>query len=174
MSEPIYIVDYFEDIVNQVSTSLGVTVGYQYGHPKEINETLVALSKSPVSGGSAFPMVALFTDIEEKKGEDFNYDSKVSLHILIAEQTRTEYNSAERMEKTFKPVLYPIYTALIEKIAASKYFFEASVKAIPHSKTDRLHWGKSGIYGNEGLIFTENLDCIEIQNLSLTVKHRNC
>lgn len=76
------------------------------------------------------------------------------------------------MTNIFKPTLYPIYIELINQIARSKYFKESTPELIKHTKTDRLFWGKTGIMGNEGLIFTDLLDVIEITNLQLSVKSK--
>jgi hypothetical protein len=174
MNKPVYIVDLFQTIVNSTSTALDMQIGYEFGHPYEINETLVSLSKSPVTQAGKFPLVALFTDIKEKKGQKFGTYANASLHIVIAEQTQQNLKSSERMEQVFKPTLQPIYDELINQIARSKYFSESTAELILHDKTDRLYWGKSGIMGNAGLIFTDLLDCIEIENLVLNVKTQNC
>lgn len=173
MNDPIYIVDYFDTIVTAVGTELSLTfLGYQYGHPVEINEHLVRISKSRSVTPDRFPLVCLLTDFAEERGEVFGIDSTVNLHLLIADLTRKSYTAEERMTNIFKPTLYPIYIELINQIARSKYFKESTPELIKHTKTDRLFWGKTGIMGNEGLIFTDLLDVIEITNLQLSVKSK--
>lgn len=169
MIEPVYIVDLFDSIVR----SMDIEVNYQFGHPVEINETLVNLSKI-TTNPERFPLICLLTDINETKGERFGIDSEVSLHLIIAQLTAKNYTAAERMENNFKPTLYPIYSELLTKIARSKYFVESTPELIKHTKTDRLMWGKVGVNGSEGLIFTDALDCIELTDLKLTVKTQKC
>lgn len=169
MTDPVYIVDLFDSIVK----SMDVPVNYQFGHPIEINETLVNLSKISTNP-ERFPLICLLTDINEAKGERFGIDSEVSLHIIIAQLTDKNYTALERMENNFKPTLYPIYTELLTKIARSKYFTQSTPELIQHTKTDRLMWGKVGVNGNEGLIFTDALDCIELTDIKLTIKNNKC
>ena len=45
---------------------------------------------------------------------------------------------------------------------------------IEHTKIDRLFWGKEGLYANEGNIFEDFLDCIEIRDLELNVYSKIC
>jgi len=174
MSNPVYIVDLFENIVSNVATAISSYVGYEYGHPVEINETLVALSKNTSNPTNRFPLVCLFTDITEHKGIGYGNDSEVSLQLLIAQLTQKNLSSRQRMAVNFKPTLIPIYNELINQIVKSRYFRQSSAETIKHDKTNRLFWGKTGIYGNNGLIFTDLLDCIEIKNLVITVKQQNC
>lgn len=169
MTAPVYIVDLFENIVK----SMDLQVNYLYGHPIEVNETLVNLSKISTNP-ERFPLIHLITDFDEIKGKRFGVDADVSLHVLISGLTKKEYSANERMERVFKPLLIPIYLEFLNKIARSKYFTESTKELIEHTKTNRLMWGKAGVQGYEGLIFTDVLDCIEITDLKLTVKNNIC
>jgi len=64
---------------------------------------------------------------------------------------------------------------IINTIIACGWFKEVGFGLVPHDKIDRLFWGRSGLYGNEGNIFNDHLDAIEIQNLSLSLRlNKNC
>ena len=60
--QPVYIVDLFDTIVSKVGCK------YIYGHPLEINEQLVLMSKS--ASVTAFPIIALLMDFPEDKGSE--------------------------------------------------------------------------------------------------------
>ena len=160
----------FRYIAADVVTRAGISaLHYEHGHPLEIIKTLQAMTADPASQAGKFPLLALFQDYEEKRGTKMGmYD--VSLHLIIATLTDPNYMAADRMTSTFIPVLYPIYDGLMDAIARSGYFRQTTKDLISHSKTDRMYWGKSGLYGNEGNVFNDYIDAIEIQNLQLTIQ----
>lgn len=171
-----YIVDMFRYIVADVNTNYDDSeVRYEHGHPLEVIETLQALSKSPKHGATKFPLIALFQDFEEEKGTRRDIESKVKLTLAIVQITDPLYKAALRYDNTFKAVLYPLYALLITSIVQSGYFANIS-KALPpkHKKTDRLYWGKSGLYGNTSNQFNDFVDAIEIADLELEVWKQHC
>lgn len=180
----IYIVDEVGTIVGAVSAALltylktidpAITaVHYQYGHPKEIIETLMQKDKSTTLQFTKYPLVALFQDFPERHTGQVGFDSEVSLHIVIVQSTTANYKADERYTRNFKPILYPIYSELLRQFNFSKRFSTYGVSTISHTKIDRLYWGKEGLYGNEGNIFNDRLDCIEIRDLRLKVNLKNC
>lgn len=182
--KPIYIVDEVETIVGVASAALltylqgidpGITaVHYQHGHPKEIIETLMQLDKSSTMQFDKYPLVALFQDFPEVHTGQVGFDSEVTLHIVIVNSTKADYKADERYELNFKPILYPIYYELLKQFNFSKRFSTYGVSTISHTKIDRLYWGKEGLYGNDGNIFNDRLDCIEIRDLKLKVNLKNC
>ena len=96
------------------------------------------------------------------------------LNFIIAMLTFREFKAAERYAQSFNPFLIPIYELFLNKIAKSGYFRETEPSRIVHTKYDRLYWGRSGLYGNEGNIFNDYIDCIELTDLTLTLKPKNC
>lgn len=164
-----YIVDMFGTIVANVTTNLGYPVNYLYGHPIEIISQLQEMSKG-ANKANRFPVVCLFQDFDEKKGA--GQLTEVSLNIIIANMTKPDYVAPQRYAKNFKPYLYPIYDELLYQI--SNTFAVADMSMIEHTKTDRLFWGKSALYGNEGNTFNDFLDAIELTNLKLSLNQINC
>ena len=164
------VVDLFGSIVADVATELGSPVYYMYGHPVEVVNELQRKTKHPIGKSHKFPLIVLFQDFEESKGENQANESVVRLNLIIATNTKAEYVSKQRYETTFKPILIPIYDLLMEQIVKSNYFNNISYGLVPHTKTDRVYWGKQGLYGNEGNIFQDRIDAIEITELNLKIK----
>lgn len=173
---PRYIVDEFADIASKVSTKLLATlqtfdanitgVHYLHGHPIEIIETLAERDKSGTFRFKKYPLIALFQDFPEEMGQ-IGYNGEARLHLIIARATQATYKAPDRYTKNFKPVLYPVYLELMKQIHYSKAFQTISETQIRHTKIDRLYWGKEGLYANEGNVFNDKIDCIEIKDLRL-------
>lgn len=178
----VIIVDIFRDAVQKVSDKLTLKlqeedqyitgVHFEHGHPKEIIETLLQQSKSTSKKFSRFPLVALFQDFPESKGSAF--DSEVTLHILICYGTSNTYKAAQRYDKTFRPVLYPVYDELLEQMRLEKRFNIVNKSLIPHTKIDRLYWGRETESGNEANKFNDLLDCIELKDLKIKIDRKIC
>lgn len=152
----------------------GADIHYEHGHPQEIIDTLILMSKNPTISALKYPLIALFQDYDEKQGEKVGVLSKIDFHLIIAIYSDKNWKAAERITKSFIPFLYLIYGHLMKSIAQSGYFVEGSVEQIKRTKTDRLYWGKTGLWGNEGNIFADCIDAIEITGLQLSVKNLIC
>jgi hypothetical protein len=175
MKESKYIVDIIGQIVESIRGTYDPPAGlpngspfYLYGHPLEVINTLSEWTKNPTKKFQKFPLIILFTDIEESKGLHQGINSEVKLEVIICTATKPEYKSTERTEITFKPVLYPLYDLFIAELANSGYFMESN-DLVPHTMTPRYYWGKSGLYGNTANMFNDYIDAIEIKNLQLTI-----
>ena len=175
--KPLYIVDLIGDIITNVSSDVLAelqavdqniqAVNYFYGHPKEITETLAQFDQSDTLWAKKYPCVCLFQDFRESTGKQVGIASEVNLHLIIAMSTDPNYKAAERYANNFKPVLYPIYYSFLNNIMKSVDTLTASQNLIPHTKIDRVYWGKTGLYGSDGNIFNDRLDAIEITDLNL-------
>lgn len=182
MSAP-YWVDIIEEIVTSVRDDTDKPAAldtdepfYMYGHPLEIINTLSKKDRHDVQKYNKYPIIALFQDFTETMGEHQAVQSSVQdLNIIIAVNTSPDYVSSERYTNTFKTVLYPLYNLLIKHIVKSKWFRNIDPGLVPHTKIDRVYWGRSGLYGNEGNVFNDHIDAIEIQDLSLELRlKQNC
>lgn len=193
MNKPIYIVDLIGEVVKateqvivnkkcnqkliqvlqQVDSQI-TGLHYKHGHPMEIVNTLTEYSKGPSTKYDRFPLIALFQDFPEVMGSAPGFYTDVTLHLIIAKGTDPNYKAADRYEKNFKPILYPIYLNFIEQLKRSKAIEVISGGEIPHTKIDRLYWGREGLYGNTSNTFNDKVDCIEIKDLKLRIKTQNC
>ena len=148
---------------------------YLHGHPLEIIKTLSDKDKDPNSKYRKYPLVILLQDFEEIRGVNPSWTMEVSPRVLIVEQTKRSFSSDERYRENFKPVLYPIYELLLESIAEYGLFGVAAPDQIDHKKTDRLFWGREGLYGTKGNVFNDYLDAIDIKFNRLPVNRKeNC
>jgi len=163
------IVDIFDDIVTDVRTEYSGAKEpyYLYGHPVEIVNILSEKTKSSTLKFEMFPLIVLFQDFTESVDIGLR---DASLHLAIITDTKLNYYAADRYTNTFKTILYPIWQLLIKHIERSSYIDTLGLK---YDKTDRLYWGKQGLYGNEGNIFNDFVDAIEIENLQITI-NENC
>lgn len=201
MSQPKPVVEMIGDIVQamrtaEVSPDVSLTqhiqnanpsivqIHYMYGHPLELIENLKERSKDPGRvdkdlpksnwGGKwdMWPVVMLFTDFPEVyTKKPISYKQEVTLQVVMAMFTEKLWKAEERMDKNFKPILYPMYEQFLTQLDKSAHFVVQSSKQIPHTKWDRLYWGKSGLYGNVGNTFNDAIDAIEIQNLVLKINY---
>jgi hypothetical protein len=151
----ISIVDVIGDVVKKLN------VHYEHGHPLEV---VTALSKKSMDN-SNFPAILLFQDFEEEVSSDRTVYAP--LNIVICNYTKASYSASERYNNNFKPVLYPLLDKFIKGCANSKHI---EGRVLPYKKTDRLYWGKSGLYNNTSNLFNEYVDAIEI-NINLTFKN---
>lgn len=178
------LVDEIRSIVGKVSDNLTddfktldskiTGIHYLHGHPLEVIETLAQKDKSNKFRFDKYPLVALFQDFPEVNTGKIEAPIEVSLHLIIARATRPEYKASERYEKNFKPFLYPIYNEFLRQLNLSGLFMIYDSSVIPHTKYDRLYWGKEGLFNNQGNIFDDYLDVIELKNLKLKLYKKTC
>lgn len=167
MNERRYLVDIMRDVVAAVQTDVLPAlqayqpsieaVHYEFGHPIEILETLRQMSQAPSLEFKRYPLVALFTDIEENKGTKGVY-GKEEITLLIVNSTIPEYKAATRLEKNFKQIIHPVVDSLIKCICDSPYFVEGDPDIIERTETDQYFIGRQGTAGNEANTTNDYLD----------------
>lgn len=147
-------------------------VYFQQGHPLEVIKELQKLGEGVNTKSQRYPLVALFRDFPEEIGVTVGIASEATVNMIIATRTDPNYNSEKRKEKIFKPILYPIYEALIERLSKNPAFMGQGT--VRHRKIDHYFWGRESVYGSEANIFKDWIDCIEIKNLNLKLYQKNC
>ena len=174
MSAP-YWIDTFEDLVDSVRADTdnpcsGTAPYYMHGHPLEIIDLMNQKDTDEVYKFQKYPVIVLFQDFTEEMGQEMTVISEGTFNLIIAAETSVDYTASQRYTNTFRPTLYPLYDLLMKYIPKSGLFKNVATGMVPHSKTDRLFWGREGLYGNEGNIFNDRIDAIEIENLTLQMK----
>ena len=169
MTSPVYIVDIIGDCVALANAKLAmlptpIVCSYTYGRQVNILEYLQNLRNNPNGSGNAvYPLIALFMDFPEDRGVE--YYCKVTIPRLqiscITQSTAdipTRYNSL-----TFKPILYPIYYALLQAFANCGNIVGNDPDSFIHRKFDRPYSQPV----SAGL--QDYIDAIELNNLTLTI-----
>lgn len=160
-------------VVTATKAALSLPVlHYEYGHPTEIVNTLIQMTKTLTHDALKYPLIALFQDFPENEQGAAGSLTKVRLRIVIATRGVTGGKAADRQAQSFDAVLYPIYNEFVHQLTRSPYFLNPARPR--HEKIDRPFWGKEGLYGNIANIATDELDCIELRNLELTTLTRDC
>ena len=130
MKKPVYIEDEMASVVNKTSAKLALKIPaigqvyFMFGHPKEIVSRLQAMTNSPNFQTKKYPLVCLLTDVPIDMGNEGVYGI-AKLQMVILTITKAEYIAPERLEKTFKPILHPIYGYFMEQLYEHSQFSKA-------------------------------------------------
>jgi hypothetical protein len=182
MDVPVYIKDEINAVAGSVESALhdknllsSYHIQFMYGHPLEIVKRLQEQSGSTTGSSSKFPAIILFADFKIERGARLDMYGTTKLNLIIANDTQPQFYAEDRYRENFIPILYPIYTEFMIQLRNHKQFEFKSQDEIKHTLIERLFWGREGLYGNVGNEFNDFIDCIEIQNLEITIrKKRNC
>lgn len=185
MQEYRYIEDEFKSIVEAVSIKMleqlkekdpMITgVHYIFGPRIEIIETLTQKSKSNEYKFKKYPLVCLFTDIEEPMGFVGEY-SDLRLNLAIIYGTKDTFKAEQRLENNFKPVIMPIYHALMNEISirGNAFLGTSDIQNIKHTATRRYFWGTESIGGPSENVIHDFVDGLDIKNLQLKYYLNRC
>ncbi len=167
--KPVYIVEEVAAVVTATATKLGLPVYYFFGHLREITLRLQELTNSTTQKGKMFPAVILFTDIPVRVGQPMGFYGQANLNLIIANWTEQKYTSTERLEKVFKPILYPIKKEFLNQFY--KHINFTFPGELQYTEIDRYYYGSTIENKN---VFNDYVDCIEIQNLQVTINNKTC
>lgn len=117
-------------------------------------------------------MIGLYSPFDEDKSNPSL--TSVSLSLIIAVNTLGNYTNEERLEKSFKATLYPVYDSLIRRISNDRKFDIGPGAIVSHVKTDNFRYGRAGVYGEGKSEFDDRIDAIDIKDLRLNVKNITC
>ncbi len=93
-------------------------------------------------------------------------------NILIATFTRKQHTPQQRLEETFKPILYPLTSLFFQMLRKSGDF---AGFAPDYERIDRMFYGtESGEEFNIANVFEDPLDAIELRNLELNYFVDHC
>jgi hypothetical protein len=158
------------DIIQAVVTSMSTPAPtFVYGDMNEVVQKIHLLSQTPALNAARYPLIAMFTDVTEQKGNQAGIQASITIaHILFVHVTIKNYHAEQRKEKVFKPVLQPMYELFLQKLAESTAVQSIDWKQIKHNKTDRYSWGKSAFFQDNNLT-VENCDAIHVEQLQISV-----
>lgn len=158
----------FTDIVATVSdnlaseTSLSIPqVSFKAETFKELCARLKEDSSTEATKQTKYPLVALIrnygTDLKPN-----DYYKHTSLTLIIVTLTEPTKHSEDRMAENYIPVLYPIYTELMEQIKRCKYIATVGRPYPPHKLDESFNLGSDAGYRMEDYV-----DGLIISNLEL-------
>lgn len=165
------IVDIISQIVDNVQSEYDLVSGekpyFEHGHPLEIINTLKEKSADDTLKFKKFPLIALFEDFE-MDSQSGVFKAGTKLNILFITDTDRNYKAADRYTNSFNAILTPIYT-LFKKHLIRQRGIHVMHKTIDHKAIYHLYWGKKGLYGNDGNIFDDHIDAIELSGLDIKI-----
>lgn len=189
MTSPVYIVDVFRDIVAalgpvvqkasgktlledlQAADPLITGIHYDYGHYTDIRTKLVGKGKTDKQG--KYPLICLFEDHKIGHSKE-GLTGITNLKLIILFSSKPDIDRQTREANVFRPILYPIYFEFLRQLKISGHFNIYDETKIQHDQINRPHWGNPALYKNDGYLFTDVLDGIEITNLQLETYLPNC
>lgn len=146
--------------------SMALLLDYQFGHYKEIQQTLVEQSRDTEWKAKMYPKLILFLDITETHGAVIT----ASINLAIVTTTNKAFKALDREIESFDKVLHPLYKLFMEQIElAPGIRFEYPIE---HDKTDRYFWGSEPTPDQN--VFAALLDAIEINSLSIMIDDKKC
>lgn len=161
-----------KDYLTTLSKDVEGIPHYLDGHPTEINLRLIEKGKDSVYKFKRYPLIALRLDVQE---EVYSGLIHYRLNLGIFAFTDKNYTSAQRREKVFKPILYPLYDEFLRQLKLSGLFLWSGELKIPkHKKFDRYFYGTGTDNGNTKNIFADPLDAIEILDLEINRNVNTC
>lgn len=171
----ISIVEIFREISKRTSENVGYKINYLFGDWSQIAKGMDILSKHRITEKEKYPLLALFTPIIEEK-TDYRYYCTASLSMMIATRTLSDYTNEQRLDISYKKLLYPVYEALLKEIKNEKRFDFGSMQLVKHTYSDNMRYGSRGVYGADGKKpFADLFDGIDISDLEIKVKkEQNC
>lgn len=169
-----YIPDIIAQVTEATGTILNKDINFLFGSVNEVVTRLSQMSKKKESAELKYPLVALFTDIRERKGTQANVQCVATLpSIIIATFTDKNYSSEERKEKSFKPTLEPIYNTFMQELHGHTAVMSYSPELIVHDYYERYNWGRFAIF-TENNLGSDFIDAIELINIELTINKKIC
>lgn len=178
---PVYIVDIigeavaatdaalFADNASNAVKTAGRHINYLYGRGDQILTKLLGKDSSPTLKNFKYPLIALIQDFGEERGGTGYYAAVRLPSILICTSTNSTDDVPKRYNQTFKPILYPIYYELLNQLARNTNIVAPNgAEGIVHTKFDR-----PGIPPDPKSQFTDFLDIMELQGLSLVIKQQS-
>lgn len=179
--QPVFLIPELKKVVAAVSEKLLPqlqtvdplisAVHFDYGHYTDIQERLIAKGKT--AKADRYPMIWLIEDYETDHSQE-GLTGLSKLKIMILHLSKGTVTREWRETNVFEPVLYPVYFEFLKQLKLNGSFMIYDETKIPHREIKRPHWGDPKLYKNDGYLFGDILDGIEITNLQLKIFLETC
>lgn len=172
------IIDIIRDVVSRVSAKMleggSSEVQFLHGSSVYIKEVLDILTQSSETANYKYPLVVLFTPIEEERNVPELYTS-AELQVSILNGSVRNWTNDERERFGFCEVLRPIYRLFLEELKKDKRIRKEYDGNIPHRYSENYSYGRYGAVDANGEMLSDPIDAINIKSLRLKVKpNKNC
>jgi len=146
--------------------SMALLLDFQFGHYKEIQQTLAEQVKDTEWKSRLYPKLLLFLDIEE----DWSEVVETSLNLAIVTNTKKEWKAADRKVKSFEVTLHPLFTLVMNELDLAHGI---TIEPPPtFRKWDRYFWGSQ--LTPDKNVFAAMLDAVEILDLQVIIDKDLC
>lgn len=126
------------------------------GRRSEIAEILGEKSGNSVLKYEKYPLIALFLNDNSEQITATGRETTVNLAIIT--ETRPEWRTAERIDNTFVPILYPLMELFFKYLNRSPYVYAESVRT--YERKDHFGLDSSNV-------LNDIIDAVEITGLQL-------
>lgn len=141
-----------------------LAIYYEYGHRIELNKKYTNKAVSTNKMVQEYPLIWLYTDFEQIPSDLESAEFETTLQGAIVDFSKKELYEEDRIEESFKPVLYPILELIDNAFnGVEKYRFITPYgvdKEIRFLTTDRPFFGSSDQSAN---VLPQVTDAIEWQ-----------
>jgi len=171
----LHLIDILAEVTESTRIKLGLqSINYMYAPIVEVIEQMAAMTKSSEYAGQKYPFVAIMTDIREFKGERSDMQSRVTIPMVVfACMTDKKSTAGKRYLDSFKPTLQPLYEEWMNQLFRHNDIYTPDANLTRHVKTDRLWWGRSQVWANNGQS-VDFIDAIEVNDIEIFVRKRIC
>lgn len=175
--------DIMREVVAKVSAKTAAyaqgafPVFFEVGHYREVERNIVEKGKTKDQKNQRFPVIWLVMDFPETMDPQrygLGVYSQVKLELILATNTEPNWSVADRYTNTFKPILYPMLDELLKVIGNTPDLGSPPFGRLKYKKTDRPYWGVQNGMGGTANFFSAFVDAIQIENLELNIKRKNC
>ena len=162
-AESVFVVDIIESVAVKVATELGIHINYVYGDEIDIITNLKDKDGSVTLKGTKYVLLALYMPFIERRGESVPLYADVTIRrVTIATLTNSDDLPMARYQKTFKPILYPVYESFLLNLAHDNHITSKDPNLLTHIKVDTM--GAVPVSG-----INDFVDCINLDNLQFSI-----
>ena len=149
-------------------------LNYVFGSSQYIKDVLDTLGRTTPTTEGKFPLVGLFTPIREVHDSP-DYYARVTVSMVIACQSRRDWDNEKRKVSSFENILRPICDRLIGGLIADNVHFDTGYESfVSYELSENYDYGRYGAYTDTGEEVSEPIDAINLRSLQLIIKNPNC
>lgn len=157
------------EAVRDAAKRYGSDISFLFGDWAYITSRLEIWGRDAVTAEKKYPVICMLSPFDEDRTDR---ETTVSLEFIILVNTRKDYDNGQREAQSFQTVLRPVYEAFMESLGHSRHV--RFVPHIPHVYRENYRYGRLGVIGDAGRVFSDYVDAIELRNVKLKLKDFRC